>query len=91
VIVGSFFFAVAGSEIFYCRALAQGNDGMRAVCLNRHFEATLDADGTLPLPHCSKRRARVELVVSPQARHFDPRDHHAAIAYFLKRKAVRSL
>jgi hypothetical protein len=91
MISGSFFFAVSGKEIFYCRALAQTNEGLRARCLNRNFEAIVDDDGYLHLPRANGRRARVELIVSAEVQQrFDTRDHGAAIAYFLRRRAVKS-
>jgi hypothetical protein len=91
MIPGSFFFAVAGSEIFYCRALAEGSRGFVAVCLNRNFEATIDADGYLLLPHAGTRRARIELIVDKDQRQFNARNHAEAIAYFLKRRGMPAL
>lgn len=90
MIPGCFFFAVSGREIFYCTALAQTNQGVMAHCLNRSFDGVVDDEGFLHLPHAGGKRARVELIVSGDQNKFDPRDHGAAIAYFLRRMSVKS-
>lgn len=90
MIPGCFFFAVSGREIFYCRALAETNKGVVARCLNRSFEAIVDDEGYLHLPHAGGARARVELILATDQQKFTPTDHGAAISYFLRRREVKS-
>lgn len=88
MIPDSYFFATTRSgKVLFCRSLRKVSDGTLARCLNFGFDILVPDDGRFRLPR-TVERCEVQLITSKLP--CSEMDHSAAIAYYLKRKAIKS-